>query len=60
MKSWKTTLCGAVAAIGAYLKTIPEPSWLSTIGEIFVVVGTAGVGFFARDNSVSSEQAGVK
>lgn len=60
MKSWKTTVAGALAAIGTYLITIPEPSWIPTIGKILVGLGTAAIGFFARDNDKSSETVGAK
>jgi len=60
MKSWKTTLAGAVTALGMYLQNVPEPEWLGTVGKVFVAVGTFLVGFWARDNKVSSEAAGAK
>ena len=59
MKSWKTTLCGALAALAGYLSTIKDPPWLSTVAEILLAASTAGLGFFARDNKVTSEQAGA-
>ena len=59
MKSWKTTLCGALAALGAYLITVPDPAWLATVGKVLVGLGTAAIGFFARDNSVTSKDAGA-
>lgn len=58
--SWKTTLFGAMAAIGTYLATIHDPAWISTVGTILVGLSTALLGFSARDNNVSSEDAGVK
>lgn len=60
MKSWKTTVAGALAALGAYLVTVNEPSWLPTLGKILAGASTAAIGFFARDNNVTSEQAGAK
>lgn len=60
MKSWKTTVCGLVAAMGTYLITVKEPAWVSLVGQFLAAVGTAGVGMFARDNGVSSEEAGAK
>lgn len=60
MKSWKTTLFGAVAALGVYLEGVNDPAWLPMVGKVLVMLGTAGVGFFARDNAVTSEQAGAK
>ena len=60
MKSWKTTLFGAVSAVGAYLITVQEPSWLPTLGKVLVGLGPMLIGFFARDNNVTSEAAGAK
>jgi len=59
MKSWKTTLCGALGALGAYFATQTDPSWLPLVGKILGALAVAGVGLFARDNNVSSEQAGA-
>lgn len=58
--SWKTTLFGALAAIGTYLATIHDPAWISTVGTILVGLSTALLGFSARDNGVSSEDVGAK
>lgn len=60
MGSWKTTLCGGLAALGTFLSTVKEPGWVEGVGKIMVAVGTMGVGVYARDNNVSSEQAGIK
>ncbi len=60
MKSWKTLTAGLVAAIGLYLSKQTDPAWLHSLGDILSMVGTAGTGFFARDNNVTSEQAGAK
>jgi len=60
MKSWKTTVCGLIGAIGAYLATTNDPSWLPTLGKLLSGVSVALIGFFARDNNVTSEQAGAK
>lgn len=60
MKSWKTTLCGAIAALGVYFQTIPDPAWMMTLGQVLAGVGTFLTGMFARDNNVTSEQAGLK
>ena len=60
MKSWKTTLFGAVTALGAYLQTIQDPSWLPMIGKGLVIAGPLLMGLFARDHNVSSEQQGIK
>ena len=60
MKSWKTTLFGAITALGAYLITCNDPSWLPLVGKALTVAGPLLFGAFARDNNVSSEQAGAK
>lgn len=65
MKSWRTTITGiltilvAVAAAGkAFLDGDPStvPNWETVIAAVI-----AGVGLIsARDNKVSSEDAGIK
>lgn len=57
MKSWKTTLAGAVGALGVYLSTQPG---LEVVGQILAGLGSFLTGLFARDNNVTSEQAGAK
>ncbi len=59
MKSWKTTLFGALTALAIYFKTQPD-GLFHTIGIILEPVSIALIGWFARDNSVSSEAAGAK
>lgn len=65
MKSWKTTLAGIAAAVGAagtalaaYFDADPNtvPDWGLTIGLISAAVGL----FTARDNDKSSEDTGAK
>lgn len=62
MKSWRTTVA-AVAGIlifvaSKYFGILPED--VQNEGEaIGIIVGIAG-SFFARDNKVSSEEAGAK
>lgn len=63
--SWKTTLAGIgaiLAAIGPALKAVfdgdpsTNPDW-----AVVATAVTAGIGLiFARDNKVTSEQAGAK
>jgi putative flippase GtrA len=62
MKSWKTTLTGVLTILVAggtavkLLLTGGQPDWTATIAAII-----AGFGLIAaRDNSVTSEQAGAK
>jgi hypothetical protein len=64
-KSWKTTTAGAITAliplaqcVAAVLDNDPAtvPSWeLAIVG-----LGAFAVALFARDNGVTSEQAGAK
>jgi hypothetical protein len=61
MKSYKTTLAGVIAAIATYLaKDASISPSVQQIAEIVGVAATASLGFFARDNNVSSENAGAK
>ena len=50
MKNWKTTVCGAIAAVGAYLMTVPE---LEGYGKVVVGVGTFLLALFSKDNNVT-------
>lgn len=65
MKSWKTTLAGVgtiLTAVGVALKAVFDGDPATSVNfEATITAITAGVGLIlARDNSVSSEQAGVK
>lgn len=61
MKSWKTTLCGCIAGAAAYLaKDASLSPVVHQIAEVVACVALAAMGTFSRDNSVSSEAAGVK
>ena len=62
--SWKTTLFGLLAAIGgAVLAGISAgvidaselPKWVKGVAGMLSVIGSAGVGLFARDNDKTSE-----
>jgi len=65
MKSWKTTVLGIAGILSALCSvatslldgnTATNPDWTITVTAI-----TTGFGLiFARDNGVSSEQAGAK
>ncbi len=70
MKSWKTTSSGGVMGLGAALmgvKLVPgldqlPASWLNATmlaGFILSVAGPVILGLVARDNGVTSEQAGA-
>lgn len=60
MKSWKTTLSGAIAALGSYLITVDDPAWLQVVGQVFLALGMLLMGGTARDNKVTSEEVGAK
>ena len=63
MNSWKTTVLGVIAGL---IILLPELNDLLNGSSGFdlptVIEGFAamGIGFFARDNAVTSEQAGAK
>lgn len=66
--SWKTSLFGLTAAIGAaivgaFATGVMDPHdfplWLKKVALLMAVIGGAGTGFFARDNDKSSEQVGA-
>ena len=59
MKSWKTTLGGLLAATGLALKHAPEPA-VASWSDFATGLGIAILGMAARDNGVSSEDAGIK
>ncbi len=65
MKSWKTTVAGILAAlsllIGEANKAFDDdPKTQPSVELILTGIAALGIGVFARDNSVSSEKAGVK
>lgn len=64
-KSWKTTVAGiasGVAILATQLQAVldDDPTtvfdWKAALGALAVF----GIGFFSRDNGVSSEDAGIK
>lgn len=59
MKSWKTTVAGALGAIGTVLLTITKSPW-HELGVALNALGLFLLGGAARDNNVTSEQAGAK
>lgn len=72
MKSWKTTLIGALALVVSILAAAgvftPEQAaeanasltQLVEYGAGFVGIVISLIGFFARDNDVTSRQAGAE
>lgn len=61
MKSWRTTLGGVVAAIGSVLTVaVGVPHWVNVAGSALSAIGVALLGVTARDNGVTSKQAGLE
>lgn len=60
MKSWKTTLGGVMLAIGTPLANVTSPNWVHLLGLALTTAGGLILGASARDNNVSSEDAGLK
>ena len=63
--SWRTTAAGlltglASLAIQASYFLDDNPLTVVNFNEVWIAIGVISVGLSARDNSVSSEQAGVK
>lgn len=59
MKSWKTTLGGILLGVGTPMSAAGEGIY-KTIGVALATLGGILVGVAARDNNVSSEDAGAK
>ena len=59
MKSWKTTLAGSLGALGLYLSDSGTGT-LKIVGQVLSAASVFLLGMWARDNSVTSEQAGAK
>ena len=59
MKSWKTSLGGILLGVGVPLSTVGEGIY-KTIGVVMSSVGGILMGIAARDNAVTSENAGAK
>ena len=65
MKSWKTTAAGVIAALGVLLGLVGsclsgDCDWNAIVTQFMVVLGFFGVGLFARDKDVSSQQEGIR
>jgi hypothetical protein len=52
MKSWKTTLFGALTAAGVGMATADD-AIVKTIGQILAVIGPVLMGLFAKDSNVT-------
>lgn len=65
-KSWKTTLAGILAIVGAGITMIANPildgnpDTVPQIAEFFSIAAAGLVGLFARDNDVTSREAGAE
>jgi hypothetical protein len=68
-RSWKTTAFGFLGGSGAAILAATRtgfidgsklPDWVNVYAGLASVIGTFGLGFFARDNDVSSEESGAK
>jgi hypothetical protein len=65
MKSWKTTTVGVLAGLSilslqASALLDNDPATVFSIEAVFAALAAVGIGFFARDNGVTSEAAGAK
>lgn len=63
-KSWKTTVAGITAGTAIILSQVSylfdaDPATVFSVEAVISALGLIGIGFFARDNSVTSEQAGA-
>ena len=59
LKSAKTTIAGALAAVGAWAMSQSDPSWLASVGSVVEIVALALLGYWSRDNDKSSEDVGA-
>ena len=52
MKSWKTTLSGIIAAVGAAFQISDNPT-LQIIGKVLLAIGALFFGISAKDSDVT-------
>lgn len=62
--SWKTTVAGITAGLAIILSQVSylfdaDPQTVFSVEAVISALGLIGIGFFARDNNVTSEQAGA-
>lgn len=60
MKSWKTTLCGAIAAAAGGIAAANLDPLVTKIATVVSSLASGLVGFFARDNDKTSEDVAAK
>lgn len=60
MKSWRTTLGGLLASAGQFIPWHALPEAWHWVGPALTGLGTLLLGLAARDNVVTSEEAGAK
>lgn len=65
VKSWKTTAAGALAGVAVIAHQLAalldnDPATVFSVEGLLTGFGLIGVGLFARDSNVTSEQAGLK
>lgn len=64
MASYRTTICGILLAVGIISTQVGalldnDPATTFSLSAVTAALGAAGIGFFARDNKVTSEQVGA-
>jgi hypothetical protein len=60
MKSWKTTLCGAIAAAAGGIAAANLDPLVTKIATVVSSLASGLVGLFARDNDKTSESVNAK
>lgn len=60
MKSWRTTIGGCLIAVGTIAVQVGTPDWIPAVGTALVSVGAVIGGLSARDNKVTSKEAGAE
>mgnify|MGYP001796080832 CR=1 FL=1 len=65
MKSSKTTAAGVIGGLGMILLNVyyaldMDPETLFSMEGVITGLGMMGIGWFARDHDVSSQDAGIR